>query len=348
VAPLLFEILDQTDFNKKNKRLSMRPVDFNCALKLSKSQLQESSFKEVALDHMYEISVDFFTSQAHTIGFPELVLPGIIKLKQFLKSCRHANYTKPIKQLVTKMEENSRFIVDRRKLVTFSIADTPAVENWENSIKTEGTPLSAYHITYRKLRDQELNRMMTANINWDDGVPMMIAPQVKRREMQVMKQVDKQKLPALFGDDDSADDEARFLPPEERMDWKKKQRKEGDASGGMLVQKGKDTSGGMLVQKGKNAKSATSKPEQKDGNKISKDKVKTKNAGKKRKEQEDEDDVEDIVEDLNLSDVEDQDDQDVGSQQDDSDDDDSDAQEDDDSEDDDQDDDDDDDSDDDE
>ena len=40
-----FQVFEQTDFNKKHKAISIKPINFSCILKLSKVQLQERSFK---------------------------------------------------------------------------------------------------------------------------------------------------------------------------------------------------------------------------------------------------------------------------------------------------------------
>ena len=49
----------------------------------------------------------------------------------FLKKCKMPNYTKKVKQLLEKMNENSKFISDKRKDIQFGIADTKAVKQWE-------------------------------------------------------------------------------------------------------------------------------------------------------------------------------------------------------------------------
>ena len=47
-----------------------------------------------------------------------------------------ANYSKKMKQLVEKLEENSRFICQRRKAVTFGVGDAEKIENWEKEVST--------------------------------------------------------------------------------------------------------------------------------------------------------------------------------------------------------------------
>ena len=69
------------------------------------------------------------------IAYPELIVPCVVQLKSFLKKSKVANYSKKMKQLVEKLEENSRFICQRRKAVTFGVGDAEKIENWEKEVR---------------------------------------------------------------------------------------------------------------------------------------------------------------------------------------------------------------------
>ena len=136
----------------------MRPVDFSCILRVSKSQMLENGTKDAAVDGVYRGVLDYLSSQSHKvcsfansensfnlhlvyvgfppqIAYPELIVPCVVQLKSFLKKSKVANYSKKIKQLVEKLEENSRFICQRRKAVTFGVGDAEKIENWEKEVR---------------------------------------------------------------------------------------------------------------------------------------------------------------------------------------------------------------------
>ncbi|KAI0214999.1 Nucleolar complex-like protein 2 [Lamellibrachia satsuma] len=127
VLPFLTEVFEVTDFNKKHKKMSLKPISFACILKLSKPQLEEKGFKDAVIDQLYEHLMDSFEIHSHTIGFPELALPALLQMKKFVKNCKVANYTKQIKQIVDKVTETSKVITLRRKTASLDLANTKAV-----------------------------------------------------------------------------------------------------------------------------------------------------------------------------------------------------------------------------
>jgi len=157
--PLLSPTIDVftlVNFTKPFPSTSVKPLNFACMLKLSKKQLKERSLQDGAIDQIYDMIVEHCGALSHSISFPEMVIPAVVRMKKFLKTTSASRFIKLVKQMLTLIQENSTFIETKRKSVTFGIGDLAAVERWEADVKDRGTPLSKYLETYKVKRIEEL------------------------------------------------------------------------------------------------------------------------------------------------------------------------------------------------
>lgn len=73
-------MLSGYNFNKPHKKVSMKPQDFTCILRLSKLQLQENGFKDAVVEKVYRQLLEYLASESHTISFPDMVISTVIQV----------------------------------------------------------------------------------------------------------------------------------------------------------------------------------------------------------------------------------------------------------------------------
>ena len=78
-----------------------------------------------------------------------------------MKKCKNGNYCKVVKGLLEKINENCKFIEERRKTIQFSIKEKKSVDAWIENNRTSGTPMSQWYIRYKTLRERELLMAMS-------------------------------------------------------------------------------------------------------------------------------------------------------------------------------------------
>jgi len=285
VLPLYLEVLNTFNFKKKSKKVSMKPMDFSCILKLSKSQLLENGFKDATIEEIYGGMLSYLADNSNKIAFPELVTPMIFQLKDFLKNSKVQNYSKKIKTLLDKSLANQKMIDTRRKHVTFGVAETQKILVWEAQVANDGTPLLAFYKNWKKNTDIQQAKRVSEQEKLDDYAHI---PALKKNHKKIrMKQEAAAEVGGfLSGSDDDFDDEENFKLKEERG----KKRKSDDVSSNESDEEESDE--------------PTEKKSKKD--KKNKNKKKTepvKEAASESDDDDNDDDGNDEVEDLKLEDL---------------------------------------------
>ncbi|XP_071455687.1 nucleolar complex protein 2 [Hetaerina americana] len=218
VMPFLLEVLN-FNFNKKHTKVSMKPMNFNCILRLSKSQMQENGFKDAVIDSVYELIFMYLATESHRIGFPDLVIPLCIEIRKFNKTCKVANFCRKMKQMLEKVEENAKAIEDQRK-VSFQIHDLNAILEWETNMKNKGTPLSKFWDSWNKLNKQKKAKVETGTDKGDD----FEFPAIKKAKKT--EGIQKPAGPVvLFPSSDESEEEVKFWKDENKEEENSKKVK---------------------------------------------------------------------------------------------------------------------------
>ncbi|XP_011554611.3 nucleolar complex protein 2 homolog [Plutella xylostella] len=230
ILPHLVEVLTSYDFNKRHKKVSMKPLDFSCILRLAKSQLAENGFKDSVIERVYALLLEYTANESSSIAFPDIIILAVIQIKQFLKVCTVSNYTKKLRQLLEKIEENAKFIERERAKISFALSDTKMIAAWEASVRTKGTPLSTFYDNWSKINKIQKRKKITKNDEMADDLPMIKRTKLSEKAEKKVSRNEQEQLELFpsdsedepkFGLEDDAEDEA----PKPKKDKKKKLKK---------------------------------------------------------------------------------------------------------------------------
>lgn len=205
VLPFILEVLSSTTFNRKHTELSMKGMSFTCMLRATKSQLEELSFRNEVVDQIYSCLLDYLAHESYSITFPDLIVPCVLTLKQYLKTCKVANTSRKLKQLCDLVVESAKVVERDRKNITFTLKDQALISSWETKMRNKGTPLLTFYRNWVKTNELKKKREATTSDDINDyDLPTMLKRPVKAGEKRVA--MDEDGNVDLFPSDDEGDD----------------------------------------------------------------------------------------------------------------------------------------------
>ncbi|KAJ9497802.1 Nucleolar Complex 2 protein [Exophiala xenobiotica] len=160
LSAALLEVLNSAEMKKPAKAATLKPLDFASNIRAPSSYLKTKVYQEGVGEQVVELFSEFFVLWTKSIAYPELQLPAIVMLKRWLKAAskfggnKNGKLNQALLLLVQKSEANSRWIEERRNKVNFSPKDRTAVEGFLKDVQWQETPLGAFVVTQRKLRDE--------------------------------------------------------------------------------------------------------------------------------------------------------------------------------------------------
>lgn len=206
----LLEVLTSAEMRKPPKSSTLRPLDFNTAIRAPKSYLRSRTYQDGVGEQVAELLSEFFVLWSKHIAFPELSVPVIVALKRWLKQVsarsggnKNAKINQMILLLVQKVEANSRWIEERRVNVTYTPRNRTEVETFLKGVEWETTPIGAFVKTQHKLREERAALLEEGRREED-----------KRRE-EAKKNGNDDELMGDFGSDDDSEGEGEMESEDE-------------------------------------------------------------------------------------------------------------------------------------
>jgi nucleolar complex protein 2 len=162
LAPALIEVLNTAEMKKMPKPSTLKSLDFNTNIRATKPYLRTRIYQDGVGEQVVELLSEFFVLWSKNIDFPELVLPVCVMLKRWVKTMakkssgnRNAKINSLLALLVQKLEANSKWIEERRAKVDFAPNDRAGVEGFLKDVEWDKTPLGAFVVGQRKIREQK-------------------------------------------------------------------------------------------------------------------------------------------------------------------------------------------------
>ncbi|KAG0662074.1 Nucleolar Complex 2 protein [Maudiozyma exigua] len=168
VFPLLSEILNSTAFTKvPKKKENLEAFDFDHNIKCTQAYLGTRVYQEGLAGQFVDLLGEFFTLYCKSVSFPELVTPAVIILRRYIKNSRNVKFNKQLSNVVDKLQQNSKFIEEKRSEIDFSPNNKTEVNRFLNEITWEKTPLGAYVVVQREVRDEKA-KILRESVEEDD------------------------------------------------------------------------------------------------------------------------------------------------------------------------------------
>lgn len=170
VMPFIMEVLKSNTFNQRHSKVSMKPLSFACILRLSQNQLQENGFRGEVIENIVACTLDYMAHESYTVSYPDIAVPTIIQLKQYLKNGKNINagHRGELKMLVDKLAENSRYVMSERAKFTFDLHDTASINAWETQLRNKGTPFLTYYENWSNTNIAVQKRRATKSEEFDE------------------------------------------------------------------------------------------------------------------------------------------------------------------------------------
>lgn len=183
------------ELKKKPKPSTLKPMDFSITIRASKSYLRTRTYQDGLAEQIVELFSEFYVLYSKSVAFPELAIPTIVMVKRFMKKSRNAKFNSSLHLLVSKLEANAMFIQEKRGAIDFAPGRKTDVEKFLKETEWEQTPLGAYVVSQRKVREEK-RRMLEESMKEE-----------RERDQKQREERDREEEADVVMSDDGESDE---------------------------------------------------------------------------------------------------------------------------------------------
>lgn len=162
IVPLLTEIFNSTVIAKFPKVTDLKAPDFEYTIRVSKAYLGTKVYQDGVCDQIVDLFGEFFALHSKSVAFPELAIPVTITLRRFTKRSKNPRFNKQLLRLVERLEENAKFIQQKRNKISFGPTNRAQVSVFLKEFDWEKTPIGSYVVVQRQVREERLQLLREA------------------------------------------------------------------------------------------------------------------------------------------------------------------------------------------
>ena len=163
LAPYLLPIITSTLSTGKPKSSTLRPLDMETNIRAPQQLLRTRVYEEGLIEEATYLLGDYLSTRPimGSIAFPEVITPIVVALRRALKTGKTSGGAAKskevgmVKSLVERAEESAKVIERQRLSVRFAPGDTKEVDEWEERLNVEETPLGKYMKVQKKVREKK-------------------------------------------------------------------------------------------------------------------------------------------------------------------------------------------------
>jgi len=137
-APLILDILQTNElFDKKPVATTKAAPDLNFTLRLKKKELRTGVCQQEIVANTLEALENYFECYKLSVGFPEMIFPSLVTLKNFSRKTRVTRWRSEIRELVAKLTKWSDRIKSKRATVSFGPANVTRAAAFSSALERE-------------------------------------------------------------------------------------------------------------------------------------------------------------------------------------------------------------------